>query len=300
MRPTPMVMGVLARGSAISLAHLRGIVLNRSTKSLQTLIAAVNAPNDLALKLQIEGRAVIANQYSTDVPACTESNDVIVVNTRTKGIGANRNIALIHASDDIVLFGDDDMRYYAGYSSIILDAFNEIPEADLIVFNLDYRNETVENTRRQIHEVKRVRVWNSLNYGAPRMAVRLTSQRKANIWFTTLFGGGSLYGAGEDCLFMLSALRHGLKVFAYPAIIGETDLASSSWFTGYGEKFFFDKGALFQAAFGVFSLPMMLQFVMRHRDTLGKCDAFSALEYMKRGARAYERDCASFKNATNF
>ncbi len=263
--------------------------------TLQTLIAAVDAPCNLVSIMQVEEGAVVANQYTTNEPLCRDSFNVTCINTRTRGVGINRNIALLHARDDIVLFADDDIKYHAGYSSLILRAFEEIPEADMIVFNLNYKNESVENTRRQISSIERVHVWNSLNYGAPRMAIKLDSQRKANIWFSTLFGGGTLYGAGEDCLFMLAALRRGLKVFTYPGVIGETNLASSSWFEGYGEKFFFDKGALFQAAFGILSFPMMLQFIVRHRETLVECAAVNALEYMRCGSKAFKGGCTSFK-----
>lgn len=275
--------------------QLGNAILNKKITSLQTLIAAVDAPSNIASKLQIEGHAIIANQCSENASRHSTSNSVIYVNSQTKGIGVNRNLALLYASKDVVLFGDDDMKYRAGYSEVVLNAFNEIPDADLIVFNLDYKNSPVKNTRRQSSKIKRVRIWNSLNYGAPRMAIRLSSQRKANIWFTTLFGGGAIYGAGEDCLFMLSALRHGLKVFAYPETIAETDLTSSSWFSGYGDKFFFDKGALFQAAFGAFSLPMMLQFIARHRDTWAEYSAWNAFKFMRRGGKAFQNTCASFE-----
>ena len=99
-----------------------------------------------------------------------------------------------------------------------------------------------------------------------------------------------MYGAGEDCLFLLDALRSGLKVYTYPAYIAETDLSSSSWFKGYTEKFFFDKGALFKAAFPKLSLPMILQFSFRHKDIVKERGFIKSMRLMMKGAEFYKRN----------
>lgn len=261
-----------------------------SNARVEVLVAAVDSCPNIFDAINVHELGIVANQISSRDASRKDNKRTAIVSTKTRGVGINRNIALLHASEKIVLFGDDDMRYSNDFEEVILKAFEAIPSADMVIFNLKYKNSPVENNRRVIKKIGRVRIWNALNYGAPRMAMRLSSQKRANIWFNTLFGGGSMYGAGEDCLFLLDALRNGLKVYTYPAYIAETDLSGSSWFRGYTEKFFFDKGALFKAAFPKLSIFMILQFSFRHRNIVKEQGFIRSTKLMIKGAKFYKKN----------
>lgn len=258
-----------------------------ASNKVQLLIAAVDAKRDLPQKMGIKGSAIIANQHHDDSKPPMSSENITFVNSGTCGVGINRNLCLLYADGDILLFGDDDMTYCDDYEEKVRHAFDSQKDADMIIFNLHYKNSPVKNTRRLNGDSKRVRIWNALNYGAPRLAIRRESQRKANLWFSTLFGGGARYGAGEDCLFVLDALRKGLKIYTNREIIGETDLSNSSWFKGYGDKFFSDKGALFKAGFGRLSILMILQFAVRHPEVIKGYGCKEAVRTMMRGASSF-------------
>lgn len=178
-----------------------------------------------------------------------------------RGVGNSRNRALERAEGDILLFSDDDLTYLDGYREMLLEAFAARPEADAIVFNLRSRR-----PRRQIRRPGRVRVYNFMRYGAPRIAIRREAVIRAGLRFSTEFGGGARYGSGEDTLFLRDCLKRGLRVFALPITPVETDDAPSTWFTGYDARFFFDKGALMAALFGWLGIPVCAAFVLRHRD----------------------------------
>ena len=60
-----------------------------------------------------------------------------------------------------------------------------------------------------------------------------------------MFGPGGIYSHGEDTLFIVDSLKKGLKVYGVNVLIGSASNSSSTWFNGYDEKYFFDKGALF-------------------------------------------------------
>lgn len=105
---------------------------------------------------------------------------------------------------------------------------------------------------------------NILNYGFPRVTIKMASIRKANLWVSTLFGGGAKYSSGEDNLFLVNALRLGLKVYVYPAYIGGVKTGNSTWFKGLTEKYFFDKGAWLQNAFPTLKHLLALYFVLRY------------------------------------
>ena len=95
-------------------------------------------------------------------------------------------------------------------------------------------------------------------WGGVRIAVRLSALRRANVWFTTLFGGGCLFPSGEDSMWLTDAKRAGLTFYVSQHTIGFVSFATSTWFTGADDRFYYGKGAFYAAmhphTFGLWSL----------------------------------------------
>ena len=199
--------------------------------------------------MNIQSDAVFANQCESYGYIEKEINSykVRMISTATIGVGLNRNMAMNLAEGDICILADDDMAYNDGYVEIVREAFEKTPSADIIIFNIETLGEGA--ARRQNTKIKRVRNFNFMNYGAARVAFRRDAVLRKNIWFSHLFGGGAMYSSGEDTLFLRESLKKGLKIYTYPKSIGTVDQKISTWFTGYNEKYFFDKGALMEALF---------------------------------------------------
>lgn len=218
---------------------------------LEVLVATMGQ-TDLSIveKMNLSHNAVIANQCGRwgYEERRGDSGLIRMISTDTVGVGINRNLALQVAKADILLFADDDMAYYDGALQGVLDAFEALPDADMIFFGLDMtRNGEIFERRR--HKVKRLHIWNSLRFGAARMAIRREAVEKMNLSFSTLFGGGCRYCSGEDTLFIVNALRAGLHVYSHSHVLGTCRKDQSSWFSGYNEKYFHDWGALIACAF---------------------------------------------------
>ncbi len=240
--------------------------------------------------MNISTDAVFANQ--TDETFFSEKSfdsfTAKMISTQTRGVGINRNIGLQYASGDILLLADDDMVYADNYAKTVAKAFEEIPDADAVIFNIETVGQDMG--RRQNQKISRVRIYNCLNYGAVRIAVRRSSLAKKRICFSTCFGGGTIYSAGEDSLFICDMLRSGLKIYTYPETIAAVDQTDSTWFKGYNEKFIFDKGAFFGATFGKNAWIMCLQYLIRHSKVY-KGASFSitqAYSLMLKGAKGYK------------
>ncbi len=232
---------------------------------LQVLIATQGQSGHRLLdQMQIRSDAIIGNQcgrYEVETFSF-HGYDVQVYSCRERGVGLNRNHIWMRANADICLFADDDVRYDDHYAEKILTGFSKHPEADVLLFNFHCKNKTREEYI--IPKWKRVRWYNSLRYGTYRIAVRTERVRRANIAFSLLFGGGARYGSGEDCIFLHDCLRHGLKIYACPIFLGEVSHQDSTWFHGYTQKFFHDKGALFAHLFPRLAKPFCLVFLIRH------------------------------------
>lgn len=213
---------------------------------IQVLVAAMNQiDHSLIEKMNIKTDAIIGNQCSfNSIEEFKVGNQTIrYLNFAEKGVGLNRNNALMRADADICLFADDDMVYEDNYIETIEKAFRENPDADVIVFNLKEKI----LTRKLITKKTRVGYLNYLRYGTARIAVRLQSVKKHGIYFNQCFGGGTEHCHGEDNIFLNACLKNGLKIIAVPEYIATlTEERVSSWNVGYNEKYLKDQGVLYR------------------------------------------------------
>ena len=227
-------------------------------KSFQVLCATMYQKDFTKIeKMNIQSDIVYANQG--DSTWCVETDfhghHAMMVTTTTRGLGNNRNIALMHATADICLLSDDDVLYYDDYEAKVLEAFNRHPDADMVIFNFDSNNG--ERRISKITAERKMCFWDRNPYGSVRVAFRLNSQRKYNIWFSNLLGAGSRYGSGEDTLFINEFRKRG-KVYLCCENLGKVDFSSSTWFFGYDETYFFNQGA---KVFALGKRPKWIWFV---------------------------------------
>lgn len=83
-------------------------------------------------------------------------------------------------------------------------------------------------------------------------------------------------------------MKKGLRIYTSSSKIADVYNYESSWFTGYNEKYFFDKGALFAAISKRIAYPLIIQFALRkypkYKKNIGFFDAY---KYMVQGLKHY-------------
>lgn len=237
--------------------------------------------------MNIQTNVVFANQDNRYeyVEERINNNTVKIVTTPYRGVGKNRNTALLYSSCDILMFSDDDVVYVDGYAEGVVKAFEELPEADMIVFNCIKPS---NNSRRCIGKVSRVRLWNFMRYGTVSFVIKKEAVLKYNLNFSQLFGGGSRYCSGEDNLFLREALKKNLKVYSHPFTITHINQGPSTWFEGFNKKYFFDNGAWLQAAFPILRHLLVWYFVFRFakKTNISRMDTLR-LQYL--GMKAFKK-----------
>jgi len=211
-------------------------------------------------RMNIHGKTFITNQGT--YYGVTEAENCVMVTTPTRGVGINRNIGLALTQAEYALIVDDDMVFYDDANDIIQRALSAHPDADVIIFNFDYVKDG-KAVRPRMKSAGSINFFNCLNYGICCTLIKNYAIRKNNISFSTLFGGGCIYSCGEDSLFFLDCVRGRLKVYTYLESIGRNEYRESSWFQGYNEKFFFDKGAWIACAFPKLRALMKWYFIIR-------------------------------------
>ncbi len=215
----------------------------------QLLISTMHRTDDTILeKMRICSDAIVINQCDRidkeTIDYC--ENKIQFYSFDERGVGLSRNSAMMRAEADIIEFADDDMIFTDSYREDVLREFEAHPEADAILFSVESLNP--QRPLLKISKFARVKRREALKYGCARLAVRREKILYNNIAFSLLFGGGAKYGSGEDTLFLQDCLRAGLRIYKSPIKVADITQDDSTWFHGYTEKYFTDKGALFAAA----------------------------------------------------
>lgn len=264
---------------------------------IEVHVAAMHQ-SDLSIyeKMNINTDAIIANQCDTNKfdESIINGKTVKMVSTNTRGVGKNRNFALMYSKGDIILFSDMDLTYYDGYERVILDEFESLPNADAIIFGLIYTRDgkfiaEIKNTKKRVH------IYNGMKYGTAGLAVKSKAVKKYNLHFSELFGGGCIYGSGEDSIFILDLLKSGCKVYSSDKIIAKCARDKSSWFEGYNDKYMYDRGALIASCFPKMKSIVKWYFPFRFRQ-LSEMNFGSMIKYINYGIEGFD-DLKSFKRA---
>ncbi|MBO5926416.1 MAG: glycosyltransferase family 2 protein [Clostridia bacterium] len=254
---------------------------------IETLITTMNLDSSTSLlqKMNVRGSYIIGNQC--------DKNEILnetygkVVSSTLRGVGKNRNGIIDRATADICVLADDDMVFCDDYEEIAEKAFEKNPKADVIIFNFIKKSEG----RKEIKKTKKIGFFNYMNYGAARMAFRRKSVLYHGITFNNMFGGGTPHGSGEDSLFLRNCLKAGLKVLAVPDSLAYlTEERESTWFKGYNDKYFYDKGAFFALAHPKIGKLLLFLLILKHKEErknkkFFNClkNAYNGFNFIKRG-----------------
>lgn len=239
--------------------------------------------------MNIHSDVIFANQsdcvkYSEE---CADGHIARMITTNTKGVGINRNICLMYADADFCLFADDDVTYYDDVESVIVSEFEANPKADIMVFHL----ESDDPVRKQIKysRTRRVSYFERMPWGGVRIAFRLSSIKRANIWFTTLFGGGCLFPSGEDSMWLKDAKHKGLCIYVSDKTVGKVSFDSSTWFTGRNEKYYYGQGAFCKATHRYLWRLWIMYYALRTMNN-SKLSFGNRIKWLNNGVYGYNHN----------
>lgn len=220
-------------------------------ETIEVLIAAMNQ-KDLSIieKCNVRTPCLVVNQCDRD-DYFEEEKDfgkVRMISSTDRGLSRSRNVALKNSRADICVICDDDIIYREGYEDVICSAFQSIPDADVIVFNVNSLNPEIRPQERLFTKIRRIPSYKT--YSSVHIAFRRSRVLEHRIVFDERFGSGSgMYSMGEDSLFFTKIHKAKLKAYTYPAVIADLSSEVSTWFKGYNKKYFYDIGAFLAAAY---------------------------------------------------
>ena len=149
-------------------------------------------------------------------------------------------------------------------------------------------------------KTKKCHFFNRMPWAGFRIAFRLNAIRKANMWFTTLFGGGCIFPAGEDSMWARDARQRGLTIYVSKETIGSVSFAESTWFTGFDEKYFYGQGAFYQAMRPK-TFPVWAAYSVFRTRKKGVLSAKEKFRWIRAGKRGYQNmmSYTQYKNSNN-
>jgi len=258
--------------------------------NFENLVSTMNLNAEKLYKdMNLQSDAIIINQQDTHYYNEYNIDNKLLreYGFAEKGVGLSRNNALQRARADICIMSDDDMVYTENYLSKINMAYKKNPDADMIIFNVRIHDEN--GITEKVKNNERVHFLNSLKYGTVTFTFKRSPVLKNRISFSLLFGGGAPFSNGEDSLFLWDCLKRGLKVYSSTEIIADVYNFSSTWFEGYTNNFFIDRGALFEALSSKYSLFLIYQYAIRKRKLFEeKYSVNEAITLMKKGRSSYK------------
>ena len=168
-----------------------------------------------------------------------------------KGLTVSRNLAIAQAKGDVCLLCDDDEQFVPNYESLILNAYAQNPDADLIIFKMTNYPARFPDAPRWLKGVDLMRVasW-QISFNRQRLL-------SSGVRFDELLGAGSGNGAEEELKFLTDCRRAGLRILYLPIEIAAVAQCASTWFHGFDATFFENRGATTRYILG---LPLSLAY----------------------------------------
>ncbi len=217
---------------------------------LEVLVSCMNQ-KDLSLveKTKITSDVLLINQtvnVSDHVTVHRDGRTIRMISTKERGVSRSRNMAISHALGDICLLCDDDEILTKEYEIIVCNAFEELPQADIIIFDLE------GNKKFRLKPIlQRLGPLGCLKVVSYQIAFRTERIRSAGIFFDPFMGAGSGNGSGEENKFLLDCICKGLKIYYVPRTIGLVCHGPSTWFFGFDQAFFYQRGGATRHMMGV-------------------------------------------------
>jgi glycosyltransferase involved in cell wall biosynthesis len=203
-----------------------------------------------------ELKVTLINQSAE--PLQIDSEQFTVKSFQEVGLSKSRNRALESASGDVCVVCDEDVDFTADFQATIAKAYEALPDADLISFQIitpegepykTYKKKTFAHNKVSILRVSSIEV-----------TFKRKSIEKHQLTFDERFGLGSEIKGGEENIFLADALRKGLKLYSFPGPIVIHPKESSN--KTIDSDFFFTKGAIMKRINGRQGLVLSLVFLV--------------------------------------
>ena len=133
------------------------------------------------------------------------------------GLSKSRNQNLLNLKEQIGVISDQDIRFKKKFDQIILNAFIQYKEADIICFQIE------DGHGKPYKEYMKTSKWlnqrDIMKVSSVEIAFKADPIRDSGLSFDENFGLGTTLATGEETIFLSDALKKGLKIRYIPQVI---------------------------------------------------------------------------------
>lgn len=235
--------------------------------SIEVIVSTINNElNSLDCSLTEYNNITVINQTPNLLNNKMEEsivNGIKWIDIDQRGLSKSRNYAINISTSEYIYLADDDIILNSKFNLIVKEAFKKYPQADIIAFQVNGIDKEFKNY--PLKEFK-INYRNSMKISSVQLVMKASFIKKKNLKYDELFGTGSRYAMGEENIFLLDALKKNAKIIYIPEEISKVHIGDSSWFKGFTEEYFFNRGASYWRMFGIFSPVVVLLFCWRKRE----------------------------------
>ena len=212
-----------------------------------------------------QASVLIINQTNQKSILTSERDNIRVINVFERGLSKSRNLAIENAIAPVVLLSDDDVVFEKGFNSIILQAFQELPDADLITFktkNFTDGDHRLYPSNDLKYNLKTLRGVLSIE-----IAFKLHNVRDLSVKFDERFGLGSEFETSEEYLFVREIVKKGGQCYFNNNYIVSHEAYNSGMAAG-SDKIIYARAALNFKLYGYFGYAWLIKYLfylIRHR-----------------------------------
>ncbi|MCQ2310227.1 MAG: glycosyltransferase [Paludibacteraceae bacterium] len=193
----------------------------------------------IATESSLNTDAVIINQCDKnsqeDIP--WNNHKIRFISSTERGLSRSRNKAIQNATADICMLSDDDEIFTPTYSELITTAYEDYPDADVILFQVANSGKTYSKKPFKVGYLQ------SLCFASWNITFRRQSIVENNLHFDEMMGSGTGNGSGEEICFLFDCLHAGLKLQYVPITIARIEnKGESQWFHGFDALYFRNRG----------------------------------------------------------
>ena len=197
-----------------------------------------------------------------------------------RGLTKSRNLAISKSQADICIICDDDEIFNDGYEKAVSSAYDALPDADIIIFDM------VDRPLKWGNRIKRLGYIDLMSVSSWQITFRREKLLASGVLFDENMGAGSGNGAEEEFRFLTQCRKAKLRIYHYPFRLASVAQTQSTWFKGFDEEFFVNRGNTTRYIMGLpLSVLYAAYYAFAKRKQLSGMSMLRAFSYTVKGIK---------------
>lgn len=256
--------------------------------SLCVLISCMHENVSIIERTKVQTNVVVVNQCDVDsiekssfINSKGEICEVMFICTTERGLSKSRNMAIKNCDSDICLICDDDEILSDDYEKLIIDAYNQYPNAGFLTFPFH----RIDKPAYFSDKYSKIGFKDIMKTASIQITFKRELVSKYSLFFDEKLGSGTGNGGGEENKFLLDYYKKNVKMYYVPQYIATLDQGVSLWRNGFTKEYFKNWGWSIRRIMGPWlgGLYIVYISIFKHNMYSSTISFFSAFKNLVTG-----------------